>query len=1257
MRIGNPQNHNGNGLITGISAINSASIILSDATVLENGSNVTLSNHDGAIVINAELGAIEQEVSSKVNKPLVNGSNGWVLALNEDGTTSWVDNGFTEITWNDIQSKPETINVLPQNAGSNNQYFVMQNGVATWRYFDGSVSANSPLAPAGSAVHAFLNSHISTIALHVPQNGNTSDVLMKTPGGIAFMPLPQNADTATMADSALYASSAGKLANSVNIGNAPFDGTANVTIQQIGAASSSHSHSNDAWFSNVLVSKMTIPSNPISGKVLAVDETGSGFEWIYVNTADSATYASSAGSAISAGYAISAGIATSANYASSAGNVGNGVITLQIDGASVGVFSMNQSADSTINITGGSIDSSVLESYANGIEMSLNNNIISTVLKNGNTSLGNMQTITIPLDNFVSNTRTVNGKALSSDVVIYGSDIFDSANGSNINAIFDGISQKVSRHVNNSNVHVPEFGNQNNGYVLSVSGGALLWTSTVVVDSTAVLPHFEPTDSGKALMVNNAGDGIEWGIVSGGGNVGSGVITMQAGGTSIGSFNVNTSNNTSINIPVATNDSYGVVKIETMVSNTSNAVTNSVVYEISEFMNMHVESSIVHVPTNGTFGQVLKINESGVPEWGTDITDNGSSVLPEYDSSFAGKILQVKNDGTDVEWADKPIGDMTIDSFVNGNGVVKYAESAANVNDGKIIIQLNGTSKGEFTVNQSINSVVNIDGVVLSTDVSNYVPISRMVNGKELVSNITIYGSDILDSANGSNLNSIITNHTNLSAVHVPSTQGYDNGKVLKIVNGSVNWDDDLTADGSAVLPEYDSNNIGQILQVASAPETGIYTRWAMVGAGNMNTSDYVVVGGNGVVLSAGNATTVNGHTVSTNIPANAVFTDTIPGSAIVTFEAGGTSIGSFSVNESNNINIDIPVATNDSYGVVKVETIVSNTTNAVANSVVSAISSSFSSHFSDSMIHIPIGGTNGQVLKIENGSPVWGMDLIADGSTIIPLYSAGDSGLALVVNAIGDNVEWGVPISATYAGTAIELSQPIVIGNATVNAGSSVTVSDIGAASAIHSHVFSDVLDVASVVHSHVVSDIVGFDSAVSAIIGNGGSGDAYPNRLFVIGDTRTNDSRCNGTYYRIASTYNNLPVYCKDSSVTSVNDTGKGYIMYLDEKWRIIDDKDMYDTPGYYYYLSDTLTGFYYNGNWYYDFSINDYISDSNSVLSNLFVSETDFSILSNYYMKSEIDSRFNSIDTTNYYTKNEIDSMISSNIGNIESALLMI
>ena len=95
------------------------------------------------------------------------------------------------------------------------------------------------------------------------------------------------------------------------------------------------------------------------------------------------------------------------------------------------------------------------------------------------------------------------------------------------------------------------------------------------------------------------------------------------------------------------------------------------------------------------------------------------------------------------------------------------------------------------------------------------------------------------------------------------------------------------------------------------------------------------------------------------------------------------------------------------------------------------------------------------------------------------------------------------------------------------------------------------------------------------------------------------------------------------------------------------------MYEDWGYYYYLSDNLTGFYYNGNYYYDFNSSDweYVTDNiNPALSNLFVSETDFSILSNYYMKNEIDSRF----MTNYYTKSEIDSMMSSNIGNIESAL---
>ena len=594
--------------------------------------------------------------------------------------------------------------------------------------------------------------------------------------------------------------------------------------------------------------------------------------------------------------------------------------------------------------------------------------------------------------------------------------------------------------------------------------------------------------------------------------------------------------------------------------------------DLSEFTS-HIDSSVIHVPTNGSSGQVLKMNASGVPVWDVDLTVGGSAVLPNYDPSKAGKILQVKDGGTETEWVDKPIGNMTVDSFVNGNGVVKSATyatsavydgsgntitatyqtkidashkisgtyidgavasatkatsatydgsgntitdtyqtkingsnkisgayidgavasatSAGNVNDGKITIQLNGTSKGEFTVNQSSNSTVNINGVALSTDLNSYatsldftmdsnsyvisavlkngstnlssktidlpletmvvdasydsankninltlkngtvtsfgiadlvnglVPDTRTVNGKALSANVVIYGSDILNSSGGSNLNTLINNHVTASAVHVPSTQGFDNGKVLKITNGSATWGDDLTADGSAVLPNYDSTHIGQILQVTSTQAEGIHTGWATAATGNMNTTDYVVAGGTGVVLSAGNATTVNGHTVSANVPADAVFTDTIPGTGVLTISGVGSSLGTFNANASSNSTITIPQATSTVYGLAKVETTISNTTNAVANSVVSGISATMNSHNTSSALHVPSMATasNGQVLTYDSAtaSAKW---------VSLPAGNAGDMTIASFVNGNG------VVKSATYATSAIYDGSGNVIAN-----------------------------------------------------------------------------------------------------------------------------------------------------------------------------------------------------------------------------------
>ena len=748
-----------------------------------------------------------------------------------------------------------------------------------------------------------------------------------------------------------------------------------------------------------------------AGKILQVKDGGTETEWVdkpignmtidsFVNgngVVKSATYATSAvydgsgnnivntyqtkidGSHKISGSYIDGAVAsaTSAGYATSAGNVNDGKITIQLNGTSKGEFTVNQSSGSTINI--------------NGVALSTD------------------------LSNYVPTSRTINGKNLSANATIYGSDILDSSGGSNLNAI-------ITSHTTSSAIHVPFANTSSNGLVLKVVNGVPAWDTDLTVGGSAVLPNYDPSKAGQILQVKSDGTGTEW-------------VDKPIGDMTIASFvNGNGVVNSATHAASATYDGSG------------NTITDT--YQTKIDASHKISGTYI----DGAVASATKATSATYDGSGNVITDTYQTKI---DASH-------KISGTYID------------------GAVASATSAGNVNNGKIIIQLNGTSKGEFTVNQSSNSTVNINGVALSTDLNSYatsldftmdsnsyvisavlkngstnlssktidlpletmvvdasydsankninltlkngtvtsfgiadlvnglVPDTRTVNGKALSANVVIYGSDILNSSGGTNLNTLINNHVTATVSHVPSTQGHDNGKVLKIANGSATWGDDLTADGSAVLPHYDSTQIGQILQVTSTQAEGIHTTWATAATGNMNTTDYVVEGGTGVVLSASNATTVNGHTVSANVPADAEFTDTIPGSGVLTISGVGSALGTFNANASSNSTITIPQATSTVYGLAKVEKVVSNTDNAVANSVVSGISATMNSHNTSSALHVPSMATasNGQVLTYDSAtaSAKW---------VSLPAGNVGDMTIASFVNGNG------VVNSATHAASA----------------------------------------------------------------------------------------------------------------------------------------------------------------------------------------------------------------------------------------------
>lgn len=313
--------------------------------------------------------------------------------------------------------------------------------------------------------------------------------------------------------------------------------------------------------------------------------------------------------------------------------------------------------------------------------------------------------------------------------------------------------------------------------------------------------------------------------------------------------------------------------------------------------------------------------------------------------------------------------------------------------------------------------------------------------------------SDSRNPPTASAVNVAIMVHANANGMHLPFADTTSRGKVLKIDNvGNPSWATDLTLEGSAVLPAYDSRDALKVLRVTSDgggtewsenQGSGVVVENSLVSGSNPiagsaiynaiqgrmpaidpagHAGDVVAVNnvGNGyglssVVQSATNATYatsavyVNGHVVSKDVPSDAVFTDTVPGSGVLTINVVDSAIGAFNANAGENSTITIPQATSESYGLVKVETVIANTTNAVANAVVSAISYRMGMHIDSSAVHVPTATmlNNGQVLKVENGVPVWGTDLTGGGSAVLPSYGADDANKVLKVNGDGTGTLW----------------------------------------------------------------------------------------------------------------------------------------------------------------------------------------------------------------------------------------------------------
>ena len=247
--------------------------------------------------------------------------------------------------------------------------------------------------------------------------------------------------------------------------------------------------------------------------------------------------------------------------------------------------------------------------------------------------------------------------------------------------------------------------------------------------------------------------------------------------------------------------------------------------------------AITKPATNGTAGQVLKTSGgTGAAYWGdalstvawSDVQSKPAvvSALPAT-SGTSGQILRAGATGT-IAWENVSTTVVSGNANVVTGGAV-YNAISTHENNGthlpatgtsgyiavkdttgyKLVQKLPWSAISGAPSFITISAVNSLPTTGIQSNVIYLVPNSGTgsnVKDEYIYQNSKweLIGTTEVDLSN-------FESHISSSVIHVPNTNTGSNGQVLKIVNGTPAWGNDLTADGSAVLPAYDSANGGQI--------------------------------------------------------------------------------------------------------------------------------------------------------------------------------------------------------------------------------------------------------------------------------------------------------------------------------------------------------------------------------------------------------------------------------------------------------------
>ncbi len=453
-------------------------------------------------------------------------------------------------------------------------------------------------------------------------------------------------------------------------------------------------------------------------------------------------------------------------------------------------------------------------------------------------------------------------------------------------------------------------------------------TTTVV---TAAESWRVPTDAITSAVEEAVGEIV----------VGEGTVTITKDGSTLGSFNLNSNSNTTIDVSGP--------DIDTALDQSStNPVQNSV---IATALDSKVDtSSLATVATSGSYSDLLN-----APTIDTVLDTSSTNAVQ---NSVIATAINRKANTNDL-------------ASVATSGKYSDLTGTPTIGNGELNIQKNGTSVGTFSANNTTGATVNITVPTAVSDFSDATDYALSADLVQLESSLATvattgdYGDLTGVPTIDATISSSSTNAVQNSAIYAALADKADstdigagtltisrNGTTVATfgANSSTNASADITVP-TAVTDLSDASNYYTSAQVDSAISGAVSASLKYKGScayANLPTSGQIT----GDVWNITDDFTMDGedYTAGTNVAWNGTDWDPLApaidlspyalsadiGNATITVATTSATIGTFTTNQSSAATLTIPAATSSAHGTVIVDTALSSSsTNPISNSAV----------------------------------------------------------------------------------------------------------------------------------------------------------------------------------------------------------------------------------------------------------------------------------------------------------------------------------